>query len=162
MDQTNKKPFYKTWWFWIIILIIVIVGGYFSSTLISNKTANVKDSSTKTVKKVTPVTKKSKAKEVAETAIYNYLSKEKKQKIKKSDIQITAVKTSGPYYVKKNKKARTNGWEIQGKINNKTKGSSVDLISAVVNMPDQNKSQIDYLSVGWDTFVNNVKQTDAK
>ncbi|BDR58259.1 hypothetical protein [Xylocopilactobacillus apicola] len=165
MDKSEKQPFYKTWWFWLIIIVLVIgvVIGINQTSKSKSTGKSASSSSSKVVKKPQPVTDKDKAKSVAQTVIFDYLTKEKKQKISKSDVEITSIKNSGPYYVKKSQKARMNGWEIQGKINSKSKGSSIDLLSAVINMPDQDKNQLDYLAIGWDTFINEVKQnTGAK
>jgi hypothetical protein len=163
MKQTDKQPIYKNWWVWIIVVLIVIGGiiGISQSTKKNGNNSSSNSSSSKVIKPK-PVTDKNQAKKIAQNAIFEYLTKEKKQKIKKSDVEITSIKTTGPYNVKNSKKTRMNGWEIQGKINEKSKGASVDLVSAVVNMPDQNKNHLDYLSIGWDTFINEVKQDSSK
>ena len=160
MDKNENQPFYKKWWFWLVI-VVVIIGGTIGVTLNNKKKSenNQKSAqSSKIVKKPQPVTDKTEATKIAQTVIYEYLTKEKKQKINKKDIEISTIKTSGPYYVKKDSKARMHGWEAQGKINNKSKGSSVNLVSAVIDMPDQDKNELDYLAIGWDTFVNEVNQ----
>ena len=162
MNEEKKQPFYKTWWFWLIIAIVVIgvVFGVSKLTQTKTKTTEIAQTKSKKSQKPKPVTKQSQAKKVDKEAIYNYLTKEKKQKIKKSDIEISDIKASSVYAIKNNNSPRKNGWEIQGKINNHTKGASINLLSAVINLPDRNKSQIDYLAIGWDTYINRVKQNN--
>lgn len=163
MKQADKQPIYKSWWLWVIVVVIIIGGGIGISQSSKNKGNNSSSSSSSSkVTKPKPVTDKNEAKKIAQNTIYEYLTKEKKQKIKKENIEITSTKTTGPYKVKNSKKPRMNGWEIQGKINGKSKGSSVDLVSAVINMPDKSTNQLDYLSIGWDTFVNEVKRDSDK
>lgn len=160
MNKEKKQPFYKTWWFWLIAAIILVGVIFGASKLSQTKPTSSESTTTKTPskKKPQPVTDQSQAKKIAQKAIFNYLTKEKKQKIKKSQVEITEIKKAGPYYVKNSESPRQHGWEIQGKINDHTKGASVNLLSAVINLPDQNKEQMDYLAIGWDTYINQVKQ----